>query len=929
MHPSLCLLIAWLLFATIDVLAQGLSIRSNPSFTDNRLPSPELQWKAGGNACPPDISFGDLPVVVTGDTCDFSDTVTSYGGDCTLIDDYPGEDRTYGIVLTEGNSVGFSLEMTGPDPGDLMLALLSQCGIGSSCKINSSDFIGAGVGPETIPESSYAPGTYYVNIDSFFPAGSQASCGPYTLTITGTNHPEPDLSIVLSASPDPVPAGGLLTHTLTVVNHSPFQATGVTVVDTLPAAVSLESTSAGCSATSADTVTCNVGVLQAFASEALTVTVRVDASATGSLFSTAEVSAAEPDPEPANNSDIETTPVTTAADLAIVKSDASDPVAAGENLTYALTVTNNGPSDATGISVTDALPPEVGFVSASSGCSHSGGEISCSFPDLSAGASTTRNLTVSVPATLDPQVTPALTNRASVHGGEDDPDLSNNFYDETTSVIRRADLAIAKLASSDPVVAGTDMTYTLTVNNLGPSPSTGGAVSDSLPPELSFVSSDDGCTADGATVSCPFGPISVGDSVLLSFVVDVDSSVTEPISNTATVTGNEEDPDPSNDTSEPVMTEVDTVVDLSVTKEDRPDPIRVDETLTYTIQVRNAGPSDARDVKAIDTLPEFVTWQSTTGCEEAIGESECVLGTIAAGKEKKYEIQVKVDQGASGQLLNEVRVETSSSGDVASATATTTVDTALLFSKKFSPNPVDVDAVSTLTFTIDNSSGIEPVESLAFLDQLIRELVIATPNGAVDNCNGTLIAPAGGQTITFSGGTVGDGSVCTVSVDVTSDTTGMYLNETTLISSAGNIGPVSDLLRVVPPVHLTKEFSPNTIARGGQSQLTFTIENTSDAAIVTMPWAPSSSTPMSAPVSCWIVLMTLPFGPITSPTLSSGIVIVDDLRRGLGDLFGRDSVIAPFITSMICQASVAGLGQRPRRTRRRGCRRSSCRAGGR
>ena len=44
--------------------------------------------------------------------------------------------------------------------------------------------------------------------------------------------------------------------------------------------------------------------------------------------------------------------------------------------------------------------------------------------------------------------------------------------------------------------------------------------------------------------------------------------------------------------------------------------------------------------------------------------------------------------------------------------------------------------------------------------------------------------------------------------------------------------------------------------------------------IVTIPTAPSSSTAISAPVSCWMVLMTLPFGPITSPILSIGIVMV-------------------------------------------------------
>ncbi len=54
--------------------------------------------------------------------------------------------------------------------------------------------------------------------------------------------------------------------------------------------------------------------------------------------------------------------------------------------------------------------------------------------------------------------------------------------------------------------------------------------------------------------------------------------------------------------------------------------------------------------------------------------------------------------------------------------------------------------------------------------------------------------------------------------------------------------------------------------------------------MVTVPTMPSSSTVMSAPVSGWMALMTLPFGPMTSPILSIGISKRDDLRGGLADL---------------------------------------------
>jgi uncharacterized repeat protein (TIGR01451 family) len=128
------------------------------------------------------------------------------------------------------------------------------------------------------------------------------------------------------------------------------------------------------------------------------------------------------------------------ADLAITKSGAPNPVVSGNRLTYTLTVTNNGPQDTTGVTVTDALPESLHFNSVSSSqgtCTRStathpqpnGGTVTCSVGNLANGAKA--SITIVVTATTPGTV----TNTAKVNGTETDPDSSNNGATATTTVV--------------------------------------------------------------------------------------------------------------------------------------------------------------------------------------------------------------------------------------------------------------------------------------------------------------------------------------------------------------------------------------------------------------------------------------------------------------------------------------------------------------
>src|SRR5262249_17839781 len=150
------------------------------------------------------------------------------------------------------------------------------------------------------------------------------------------------------------------------------------------------------------------------------------------------------------------TTILAAAALSIGKSASAGTVLAGQPLTYTVTVTNTGPSVATGVLISDTLPGGVSFASASNGCTPSGGTVTCGASTWPAGS------TVSVTIVVTPGA-PAvglITNTASVQANEADLVPGNNTASVTTQVLAAAELAISKTASPTPVAVGQPLTYT-------------------------------------------------------------------------------------------------------------------------------------------------------------------------------------------------------------------------------------------------------------------------------------------------------------------------------------------------------------------------------------------------------------------------------------------------------------------------------------
>ncbi|MFF9013421.1 hypothetical protein ACF09C_10705 [Streptomyces sp. NPDC014870] len=128
---------------------------------------------------------------------------------------------------------------------------------------------------------------------------------------------------------------------------------------------------------------------------------------------------------------IETGVVPPDADLAVTKSDAgSDPATVNDTVTYALTVTNNGPDQAEDVVLTDTLPAQLDFTSAdSNACGEtSPGVVTCEIGTLASGADTTLHITAT------PTAVGTFTDTASVTGSVPDSNMVNNTDTEDTTV---------------------------------------------------------------------------------------------------------------------------------------------------------------------------------------------------------------------------------------------------------------------------------------------------------------------------------------------------------------------------------------------------------------------------------------------------------------------------------------------------------------
>ena len=323
------------------------------------------------------------------------------------------------------------------------------------------------------------------------------------------------------------------------------------------------------------------------------------------------------------------------ADVAIAQSGPSNAFA-GSTVTYTITVTNNNPSTASNVVVTDPTPAGLTFISNSGDCFST---FPCTIPTLHVGETKTITSTFAV---APDYVGAPIANNVTVSIPGTDPNPGNNSATVNTAVSVQADVGLSQTPPAS-AVAGSNVTFDISVTNNGASTATNVVVSDTAPVGATFV----GNTGDCATAfPCSFASIAPGATKVIhsTFAIPADTADASTITNAVSVTSTSNDPVASNDNSS-VDASVSTSANLALSNSI---PASVDRgtSLTYTTMVTNSGTSTALTVSINSPLPSGLGFVGNSG--DCSGAFPCQFASIGPGVTKTITTTVCVPSNYAG-----------------------------------------------------------------------------------------------------------------------------------------------------------------------------------------------------------------------------------------------------------------------------------------
>ncbi|MFB6456178.1 gliding motility-associated C-terminal domain-containing protein [Chitinophaga sp. Hz27] len=608
-----------------------------------------------------------------------------------------------------------------------------------------------------------------------------------TSSVTVTRIPVADLEVIKSADKMTPDAGANVTFTIQALNHGASKATGVTVTDILQSGYSFVSATPAAGTYNTATGVWAIGDLEKDATTTLTITAKV--LATGNYSNSASINGNEIDRIPSNNtSGVILVPVPV-ANLNVTKTISNATPDAGSQVTFTITATNAGPSNATAVTVTDILQSGYAFVSATPAVGTYNNTTGVwAIGNMTNGQTTTLTITAKVLPTGD------YSNSAIISSPVKDTDPTDNTASITPPVVRAVtDLSIVKTVNNSTTDAGTPVTFTLVAGNNGPSTATNVVVSDLLPSGYTFVSANPAAVYDAASGKWTIGTLNTSASQTITITATVNA---EGIyTNTATISGQEFDPNTTNNTSSVTVTRI-PVADLEVIKSVDNNNPDVGTNVTFTIQALNHGVSKATGVTVTDILQSGYAFVSAT---PAAGTYNTATGVWTIGdleKDATTTLTITAKVLATGNYSNSASISGNEADRVStnnnSSVTPVPVPVANLNVTKTISNATP-DAGSQVTFTITaTNAGPSNATAVTVTDILQSGYAFVSAAPAI----GTYNATTGVWTI----GKLNNGQQTTLTITATVLPTGDYSNTATIKGNEKDKTPTDDASSIVPPV---------------------------------------------------------------------------------------------------------------------------------
>jgi LPXTG-site transpeptidase (sortase) family protein len=710
-----------------------------------------------------------------------------------------------------------------------------------------------------------------------------------------------------SFSPSNFQAGGTSTLTLTITNPNTTEAlTNVNFTDYLPANLTVIADSgllsgADCLGTVDTSVASQVslsgGTIPAGGACELTATVTASVAAKyTNTVSCDDMTFDEGTPGCQEaNADLTVYPVSLGTTA--VKRFSPGNIEPGTNTTMTITITAPGDTDLTDFNLTDNLPENV-YISATPNATQN----NCGAGTISAvaGASVFGLSGGTIPAggtcTLTVRVTSSeygphtnTIHTSDIHNAED-----RNIEEDVEAVFTVRDISVSKNYDNSLVGADgvTRLTITLTNNYSIPitdvafSDTLGGTTSDGIiiatPSNLTNTCNGTvTANAGEQTITLSGGSIAADEDCTVAVDVQGKSSTTPPPGTTYTneidigdVTGKVNGTTSTHNWDAASDSLTVGSPDFRINKKFAPILVTGNYPSTMTITLVNPQSSPISNITFSDSLPEHMLLSdppnpSTGTCGGTLTPADDRMSFSFEGGELpakgSCKLTIEVVMEVTGNLINSIPAysvtTTQGATNVDPTSATLTNLSSVGITKQFSPNPVTPGSVSQVTITISKIGIGIGLTGLEFTDELTDGLTIAASPVPINHCGGTLDAPVGGTTISFSDGELPIGTdSCDVTVSVLSPSTDVdvdgYVNTIpagTIVTDEGytNIMDAEDTLGTIfdPPTG-RKTYNP-----AGLPQLEWKlvwINNTNSSAVDAQisDAIPDGTTYVAGSVSC-------------------------------------------------------------------------------